>query len=150
MNKATEQGYYRLDIGSDSKLEKQDQDLAKLLFRAALFILVAYTILMAIRLTLAPMHTHGLGPIVGLYSVALITMFMSHYHIKVRLAGHLFFSSLVCLVAVRAYVAGGSDSPVLVIGILIPVAAVLLLGRISGLLYAMALSLVISQALHKG
>jgi len=140
VSKATEQGYYRLDIGSEGKLEKQDQDLARLLFRAALFILIAYTILMAIRLTLAPMHTQGLGPIIGTYSVVLVTMFMSYYQVKVRIAGHLLFTGLVCLLVVRSYVAGGSDSPVLIIGVLVPVAAVFLLGRIAGLAYALMLS----------
>jgi len=140
VNKATEQGFYRLNNDSDDKVEKQDQDLARLLFRAALFILIAYTVLMAIRLTLAPMHTQGLGPIIGTYSVVLVTMFMSYYQVKVRIAGHLLFTGLVCLLVVRSYVAGGSDSPVLIIGVLVPVAAVFLLGRTAGLIYALILS----------
>jgi diguanylate cyclase (GGDEF)-like protein len=143
VSNVTEKGYYRLDTGSDEQPDQQEKALAKLLFRASLFLLIAYTVLMTIRLIMAPMHSLGLLPIIGTYSVVLTTMLMSYYRIRVRLAGHLLSTSLIVLVIFRAYIAGGTDSPVLIIGILIPIAAVFILGRLAGMVYAACLSLAI-------
>jgi len=130
-------------IVDEVELEQQDKRLAKLLFRAAAFILISYTILMSIRWSLAPRHTQGLGPIVGTYLVVLVTMAMSYYQIKVRATGHVLLSCFTALVLYRSYVAGGTDSPVLIIAILVPIAAIFLLGRAAGLFYAAILSLAI-------
>lgn len=131
-------------IADEIETEQQDKRLAKLLFRAAVFILVTYTVLMSIRLSLAPRHTQGLAPIILTYLVVLTTMVMSHFQIKVRATGHLLLIGFTMLVIFRSYIAGGTDSPVLIIAILVPVSAVFLLGRGAGLFYGLLLSLVIA------
>jgi diguanylate cyclase (GGDEF)-like protein len=128
------------NIPDDLEKDQQDKRLAKLLFRAAAFILVAYTVLMFIRLSLAPRHTHGLVAMVMTYLVVLTTMVMSHYQIKVRATGHLLLFVFTVVILFRSYVAGGTDSPVLIIAILVPVVAIFLLGRMAGMLYASILT----------
>jgi len=130
-------------IADEIETQQQDKRLAKLLFRAAVFILVTYTVLMSIRWSLAPRHSQGLAPVILTYLAGLITIIMSHYQIKVRAAGHFLLSSFAALVVFRSYIAGGSDSPALVVAILVPVAAVFLLGRRAGLFYGLMLSLAI-------
>jgi diguanylate cyclase (GGDEF)-like protein len=131
-------------IADEIETEQQDKRLAKLLFRVTAFILVAYTVLMSIRLFLAPMHTQGVIPIVTTYLVGLTTILMSHFQVKVRAAGHLLLFTFAALVVFRSYVAGGTDSPVLIIAILVPIAAVFLLGRGASLFYAVILSVVMA------
>lgn len=130
----------RIDIESDK--ERENEILARLLFRAAFFMLIAYTILISIRLAVAPAHTYGLIVMSSIYVIVVTTMLMAHYHYHVRLAGHLFLSVMAIVILFRSYVAGGSDSPVLITGIMVPIAAIFLLGRIEGLIYAVLLVIV--------
>ena len=113
-----------------------DKTLARLLFRAALFIMLSYTVLISIRLSLAPMHSQGLLAIIGTYSVLVLTMALAWLQIRVRLIAHVMLTVITMLIVYRSYVAGGSDSPVIIMSIMVPVSAMFLLGRIAGLTYA--------------
>lgn len=120
-----------------------DKALAKLLFRASLFLMIAYTVLISMRLVLAPMHSQGLLPIIGAYAVFLSSMTLSWFRIRVRLVAHVMIATIAVLVIFRSYVAGGTDSPVLIMNIMLSVAAVFLLGRTAGLAYSLVMMLAI-------
>lgn len=132
-------------IKRDDPVNDQDKTLARHLFGAALFLMISYTVLITMRLSLAPMHSQGLLPIVGAYTVFLTSMAMSWYRIKVRLVAHSMIGLIAALVLYRSYVAGGTDSPVLIMTIMLPVAAIFLLGRIVGLIYSAVLLLSIAS-----
>ena len=128
-------------IKVDNEASDLNKRLARLLFRAALFLMISYTVLITMRLSMAPMHSQGLLAIVGAYSVFLASMALSWYRIKVRLVAHAMIALIALLVLYRSYVAGGTDSPVLIMTIMLPVAAIFLLGRIAGLVYSAVLIL---------
>ena len=113
-----------------------DKTLARMLVWAALFIMLSYTVLISIRLSLAPMHSQGLLAIVGTYTILSLTMVLAWFQIRVRLVAHMMLIMLTQLIVYRAYVAGGTDSPVIIMSIMLPVSAMFLLGRVAGLTYA--------------
>lgn len=117
-------------------MRDEDKNLAKLIFRAALFLLCAYTVLMSVRLSIAPMQPSGMTFIVLTVILLLTTMAMTYRCVLIKPAAHFLLSGLLMLVIARAYTAGGSESPILIVGIMFPIMAVYLLGNVFGVVYA--------------
>lgn len=125
--------------------DKGDLAVAPLLFRAALFLTIAFTILLSLRLTLGPAQPESsVLTIILAYAMFALTMIMARRNIQVRLVTHVMLIGLAGLVLFRSYVAGGPASPVMMVTIILPVAATFLLGRAAGLGYLIvsALSIV--------
>ena len=117
---------------------QQEEALPALLFRSALFLFVAYWLLISIRLSVTPMHSTGIFFMVATSVVSITTMLLAYYRVWVRQAGYFFIAGIMLLVIARAYLAGGAESPILMTLIIAPITAMFLLGRLAGIVFSVA------------
>lgn len=84
--------------------------------------------LISIRLLIAPIHYYG-GYYIAATAILLLTcIYLSWQRKWLDFAGYLLIFGVLALVVSRAYAAGGSDSPVLIITITLPTIAMFILG----------------------